>query len=185
MKYNFHITICPSFIDNDHDDNWHDVSVELSLEEFVRLDWAYKYWLGSEASEKWDSAEDLEIVLIDYVPDIHKKVRKAISEQAPIIYGESVIPYLSQIDIYLPDEIPVSYNTMKAGDCYLNKYNGHMHLFRIQEVYEDYCIAEQLDVYDNFTIYHDKVDPSFTKIECGSIRISSALFEQFLSMKRN
>jgi hypothetical protein len=104
--FKFQIDTChvSSEIDNMFDD-WVEINVELSDEEVMELLKARKEWVESDEFKIWDSDNDEESFLHKYVPNIHKKVRKALEEQAPSIWGKKIMPELFNVDIYLPDEI--------------------------------------------------------------------------------
>ena len=84
-------------------DDWDSISVELSDEEFSDLIKARKTWYSE--LKKSDLVDDDEYFLHKYVPNIHQKIRKALYEQAPSIWGEKIMPKLHNVDIYLPDDI--------------------------------------------------------------------------------
>lgn len=86
-------------------DDWIPINVELSEQEVRELLRARNAWFASEEFKKWDVDNDEEYFLIKYVPTIHAKVRKALEEQAPSIWGEKIIPELSNVDIYCPEEL--------------------------------------------------------------------------------
>lgn len=86
-------------------DEWIPINVELSEQEVRELLRARNAWFASKEFKKWDVDNDEEYFLIKYVPTIHTKVRKALEEQAPSIWGEKIIPELSNVDIYCPEEL--------------------------------------------------------------------------------
>lgn len=86
-------------------DDWIPINVELSEQEVRELLRARNAWFASEEFKKWDVDNDEEYFLKKYVPNIHAKVRKALEEQAPSIWGEKIIPELSNVDIYCPEEL--------------------------------------------------------------------------------
>ena len=86
--------------------DWQTIEVELSDDEVVRLLRARKAWFtGEEIKEKGNTVTDEEYFMKKYVPDIHSKVRKALEEQAPSIWGDKIIPELFNVDIFLGDEL--------------------------------------------------------------------------------
>jgi hypothetical protein len=86
-------------------DDWVEIDVELSDEEVTELLKARQEWFASEEFKKWDSYNDEEYFLHKFVPNIHKKVRTALEEQAPDIWGEMILPVLYNVDIYLPEDL--------------------------------------------------------------------------------
>ena len=104
--YKFRIDTChlSREIDNMFDE-WIPIDVELSDDEVTELLKARETWFASEEFKKWDSANDEEYFLYNYVPNIHQKVRKVLEEQAPSIWGEKIMPELFNVDIYLPEDL--------------------------------------------------------------------------------
>lgn len=83
-------------------DDLQTVDVSITEKEAADLITARKEWFASEDFKNSDAADDEEYFLHRYVPSIHAKVRKAIEEQAPSIWGEEIKPYISQLGIYCP-----------------------------------------------------------------------------------
>lgn len=104
--YNFTIDTIhlPSKIDDMYDYTNY-AKVLLSDEEVAELIDAIRHWYASEEYKNQNVDSDEEYFLHKYVPHIYAKVRKAIDEQAPSIWGDQIIPYLSQVDIYCPEEL--------------------------------------------------------------------------------
>lgn len=104
--YKFRIDTChlSSEIDNMFD-HWVEIDVKLSDEEVTELLKTRQEWFASEEFKKWDSYNDEEYFLHKFVPNIHKKVRTALEEQAPYIWGEKIMPELYNVDIYLPKDL--------------------------------------------------------------------------------
>ena len=87
--------------------DWQTIEVELSDDEVVRLLRARKAWYTSDEYKKdrGTTITDEEYFMKKYVPDIHSKVRKALEEQAPSIWGDIIIPELFNVDIFITDEL--------------------------------------------------------------------------------
>lgn len=86
-------------------DYWVGIDVELTKEEVCELIRARHEWMKSDEWKQWDSANDEEYFIRKHAPKIHAKVRKALEEQAPSIWGEIIMPELYNVDIYYPDDL--------------------------------------------------------------------------------
>ena len=78
--------------------------MELTDEQFDRLCKAHKSWIKNEGYLKRDCLEDDEYFIHRDLPDIWEKFRAEIAERAPKIWDEGIIPYLPEMDLYIPDE---------------------------------------------------------------------------------
>ena len=104
-KFSISTTHLSYEIDSMYDD-WQTIDVELSDDEVVKLLRARKAWYTSkEFMEMGDTVTDEDYFMMKYVPDIHSKVRKALEEQAPSIWGDIIIPELFNVDIFITDEL--------------------------------------------------------------------------------
>ena len=109
-KFSISTTHLSYEIDSMYDD-WQTIDVELSDDEVVKLLRARKAWYTSKEYKKdrGSTITDEEYFMKKYVPDIHSKVRKAIEEQAPSIWGNKIIPELFNIDIFISNELDSIY----------------------------------------------------------------------------
>lgn len=108
-KFSISTTHLSYEIDSMYDD-WQTIDVELSDDEVVKLLRARKAWYTSkEFMEMGDTVTDEDYFMMKYVPDIHSKVRKALEEQAPSIWGDIIIPELFNVDIFITDELDSIY----------------------------------------------------------------------------
>ena len=103
--YNFGIdtTFIPHEIEEMYEE-WVPIDVELTEEEVSALIKARNVWIESEEFKN-NIVDDEEYYLRRYIPPIHQKVRKALEQQAPYIWGEEIMSELCNVDIYLPDDI--------------------------------------------------------------------------------
>lgn len=102
--YNFHIE---SFhLPYPYDEEFYQhFPMELTDEQFERLYNAFVIWRETDEYKHLNDLADDEYFLHKYVPDIWEKFRAEISVRAPKIWDDGIIPYLSEMDMYVPDEV--------------------------------------------------------------------------------
>jgi len=98
--YIFHID-SRGYVPNN--DDWTDIPVPLSDDEFNELSIAAYNWIES-GEFKNVNADDEEFFLHKYCPQIHQRVRELLEQKAVDLWGESIRENLFDFDIYIPEE---------------------------------------------------------------------------------
>ena len=129
MKRLYKISISTSHLSYEVDSMYYDmqsIKVELSDDEVVKLLRARKAWSISEEykNDRGTTITDEEYYLKKYVPNIHSKVRKALEEQAPSIWGDIIIPELFNVDIFLGEELDHIY-----CECFVD-WDGYKNVYK-------------------------------------------------------
>lgn len=87
-------------------EGWVPIEVDLTEEEFEQLKNGLVEWRRSEEWAKCDQAYfDDEYWINKKFPEIRKRVRTALEQQAPSIWGKKILPELYDVDIHCPEVI--------------------------------------------------------------------------------
>ena len=121
IRHSYSMKRCHGHLETFHlnppfDEEWYqEFEYELTDEEYDRLLKAFMEWSQTEEWKKMDCLDDDEYYLHRYVPDLCEKIRGVSEARALEIWGESIRPELSNMGIYVPDDIYEDYDRLVDG----------------------------------------------------------------------